>query len=315
MKEGVVFLEKDFWRSLHTKGKRKALFLVCEMMAHAEVHTNVDKETVLEDEDLSQAYNDNGGRFVFDYDTTATDYINSSEIVPLSSVYLVSGEKSSCEEMKTTRGITILNEDSAADNYHIFENREKWIGKNEVHVAGWMSETFKDILAGNWCNSMVVIDPHICKVGRLDKVNENLTTLLDAVLPKTRLSLTFHLSIICELLDQTKGRLLHKKIGNEIKRLRPDLDVKFTLYHSHDIHDRVIVTNSFMLKIGAGFALFNKGRVVNDTTLERFYPFGKKQEYNNRLIRANTIHNKSFSNENLQSFWGDKNNRLFDLVN
>lgn len=317
MKEGVVFLEKTVWFNLRTADKKKSLSAICEMMAHAEVYTNIEKKTLLDDADLFQTYNDNGERFSFVTDPIELDCINLIEIGSLSSVYLVNKDNAFCEKARGELGVTILNDDNINSNHNLFENREKWIGKDEIHAEGWQSDDFKDIFENKWCNSMVVIDKYICKVGNADRLNPNLIKLFNALLPKTPLTLPFHLSIICKMLDQRNGSNLFNDIKKSVEEIRPDLKISLTLYHSHEIHDRVIVTNTYMVKIGAGFALFNKGRAYNETNLELFYPMllGKKQEYYKRLARANNVHIKSYSNNNLQSFWGSNENRLFDLVN
>lgn len=313
MQEGVVFLQRDVWSHLCSKGNSKARGLVCDVMSHSEVHTDVPKESLLEDEDLLQAYTDNGGRFVFDYHDKKDEFVDSVNIIPLCSVFLVENDTLYCDGRSELHGIVVLNKDKLSRNPAFFEKKEVYVSKEKIYKFGWNNDAFSVILKNHKCNTLILFDKYICKDGRIDKMNPNLEKLLLCILPTTISDITFQISIYSEF-DICKGEQIYKEICDCIKNIRPNLRVQLTLYQNKsDIHDRIIVTNTFMIKSGAGFALFKgNGSVVNETNVE-YYPY-KRQEYYQRIKAASEISNHSFANENMRNYWGDKENRLFELA-
>lgn len=311
MEDVAFFLQKDVWAYLNTKGKSILRGQVCNAMAKTAVHTDITKEELAEDEYLFQVWNDSGGRFEFDF-SAEEKYLNSTMAAPLSSTYLVEKDTDFCEKKQLQHGIVVLNEDLLSKDPSFFALKESYIskGKDVKYSKGWEEKEFYSVIGGHHCNALILMDKYICKEGSVSRMNKNLTPLLNVLLP-IKLDIPFQLSIFSEF-DQMKGKQIYQDINDAIHAIRPKLDVQFTLYHTHEIHDRLIVTNAYMIEVGAGFALFKNGVAANETTI-RYCPY-KKPDYFQRLKSAARISRKSDANENFANHWGSKENRLFDLV-
>lgn len=313
MKEGVIFLQKEIWHFLCQKGNARIRGLICDLMSHSEVYTDISKETILDDEDLLQAYNDNGNRFSFNFNETKGKYIDDTSIVPLCSIYLINNDNLFCVGKACLHGIFVFNADLLSKDPKFFEKKEVYIKQDRCYNLGWHDQFFSTILKKHKCNSLILFDKYICKVGNISAMNPNLNILFSLILPETLSDIPFQISIISEF-DISNGNKIYKEIQECIKKNRPKLNVQITLYQNKsDIHDRVLITNTYMLKSGAGFAIFKEnGKPSNDTNLE-YYPY-KREEYYRRIEAACRISQKAFANENFRNYWGAKENRLFDLV-
>ncbi len=312
MKDVVFFLQKDVWAYLNTKGKSILRGQVCNAMAKSAVHTDLTKDELADDEYLFQVWSDNGGRFEFDF-SDKDEYINSTSAAPLSSTYLVETDTDFCEKKLQQQGVTVLNEELLGKDPSFFSLKEGHIskGKDVRYYKGWEEKEFYSVLGGHHSNALVLVDPFICKEGNVYRMNQNLKSLLNVVLPERLDGIPFQLSIFSEF-DQMKGKQIYKEICDTIRGIRPKLELQFTLYHTHEIHDRFILSNAYMIEVGAGFALFNKGVPANETTI-KYCPY-KKPGYYQWLKSMARISRKSEANENFANHWGDKQNRLFELV-
>ena len=267
MNDVAFFLQKDVWAHLNTKGKGILRSGVCDAMSKTAVRTDITKEELADDEYLFQVWNDNGGRFEFDF-STEEDYINSTAAAPLSSTYLVEKDTAFCEKKSKMQGVAVLNKDLLDKNPSFFALKEKYVnkGKDVRYDKGWEETEFQPVLGGHQCNALVLMDKYICKEGSVSRMNKNLKPLLNVLLPEKLDGIPFQLSIFSEF-DQMQGKKIHDEISEVIQAIRPNLDVEFTLYHTHEIHDRLIVTNSYMIEVGAGFALFKNGVAANETKI------------------------------------------------
>lgn len=311
MKDVVFFLQKDVWAYLNTKGKSILRGHVCDAMAKSAVHTDLTKAELADDEYLFQVYNDNGGRFEFDF-SDKDEYINSMSAASLSSTYLVEIDTDFCEKKLQKQGVVVLNEELLGKDPSFFSLKESYVnkGKDIRYKRGWEDKEFHAILGGHHCNALILVDPYICKEGSVSRMNKNLQPLLNMLLPEM-LDIPFQISIFSEF-DQMKGKQVYQEISDAIHAIRPKLDVQFTLYHTHEIHDRLIMTNVYMIEVGAGFALFKNGVAANETKII-YCPY-KKPDYYQRLKSVARISRKSEANENFANHWGTKQNRLFELV-
>ena len=311
MDDVVFFLQKDVWTYLNTKGKSILRGQVCNAMAKSEIHTDMTKEEVGDDEYLFQVWNDSGGRIKFDF-SAEEEYLNSSKAAPLCSTYLVEKDTTFCEKKQLQQGVVVLNEDLLGKDPLFFALKEGYIskGKDVKYSKGWEEKEFYSVIGGHYCNALILMDKYICKEGSVSRMNKNLKPLLKVLLPE-RMDIPFQLSIFSEF-DQTKGKQIYQDIIDTIKEIRTELDFQLTLYHTHEIHDRLILTNAYMIEVGAGFALFKNGVAANETTV-RYCPY-KKPDYYQRLKSVARISRKSETNENFANHWGNKQNRLFELV-
>ena len=109
-----------------------------------------------------------------------------------------------------------------------------------------------------------------------------------------------------------KRQQFYEQIAADLRDIRPQLEVIFTLYDTCKIHDRLVLTNTYMIDVGAGFELFKNGKAVKETTVD--YSPKKDNIYYGWLDLVKKISRKSEANENYANHWGSKENRLFDLV-
>lgn len=312
MKDVVFFLQKEIWGYLKQKTNSRYRAYVCDAMAASKlVHTDFTQDDVDKDDELFQVYKDSGGsRFVFGL-SSKNEYINSTLTAALCSTYLLKEDTGFCEKMQLRQGRAFLNEDLLDKNPSFFEDKDCYISKDLKYEKGWENSELCSVIGNHTCNALILIDPYICTVGNACGMNDNLKSLLNVLLPCS-LNIPFHLSIFTKLTDQTKGKEVYQQISEVFKTIRPLLDVKFTLYSTHDIHDRMVLTNNYMIKVGAGFDLFKNGKAVNETTVD--YSPKKSDIYYRWLKHVTKISRKSEANENYANHWGSKENRLFDLV-
>lgn len=141
-------------------------------------------------------------------------------------------------------------------------------------------------------------------------MSPDLKDILDLVLPQ-RLTIPFHLSVFSEI--NSNGDKIYSEIKDAISSIRSQEfcnNIFFTLSYS-TLHDRFIISNNYCITVGAGFALFNgRNKPQNSTSLKIFFPtaVGKKREYYLWIKKTKEI------NDRQHNCWGDRVNRLFDLV-
>lgn len=268
------------------------------------VHTDFTKEEILNDDDLRQVFQDKG-TIGFGF-SRKDEYINSTLAAPLCSIYLLEENTEFCENKQQRQGRVVLNNALLEKNPSCFEDRKCFISK---YVKGWADEKLISVIGGHHCNSLILIDPFISR--------ENLKPLLNVLLPK-KLDFSFHLSVFTNFSQNKKFVSLYKRqqfyeqIAADLRDIRPQLEVIFTLYDTCKIHDRIVLTNTYMIDVGLGFGLFKNGKAVKETTVD--YSPKKDNIYYGWLKLVTEISRKSEANDNYANYWGSKENRLFDLV-
>ena len=100
-------------------------------------------------------------------------------------------------------------------------------------------------------------------------------------------------------------------------------DFSFNLFSDGQkfFHDRIILTNYFIISCGAGFDLFNRnGCATHTTTVQFIYPFIQRyikwavDNYCNQLDTARELVDTAVNNNFIQQYWGEtKDNRLLLL--
>jgi len=305
MKEGIIFIEKAFWNKINSVRERYSL-LDKLIQSQSAIYTNFHKEEVACDSVLGLVYDDTGGRLYWDKDID--DYIDSEDIVSLASIYLIDNNSLLCDKKSAQRGIIVFN------NSQFFNDNKVFIAPEPIEIDedkrfpyGWKNNLFAPILSNNKCNSIIINDKYLCNKGY---VSPDLKDLLDVILPQ-RIEIPFHLSIFSEV--NSNGDSIFEEIKNAIASIRT-LDfcknILITLCYT-TLHDRFIISNTYFITVGAGFALFNGGKKPQNTTsLKMHYPtaVGKKHEYYLWIKKTCEI------NERTKNYWGDRVNRLFDLV-
>lgn len=305
MKEGIIFIEKKFWNNIVSMRERYGI-LDKLIRSQSAIYTNFQKEEVACDTILGLVYDDTGGRLYWDKDIN--DYIDSEDIVSLASIYLTDNDFSLCDKKSAQRGIIIFNNSQFSNDKKVFNAPEPMdIDEDKRFPLGWKNNLFAPILSNNKCNSIIINDKYLCNKGYM---SPDLKVLLDMILPQ-KIEIPFHLSIFSEV--NSNGDAIYQEIVNAIISVRSAEfcnNTLLTLCYS-TLHDRFIVSNTYCITVGAGFALFNGGKKPkNSTSLKIFYPtaVGKKQEYNLWIRKTSEI------NERTLNYWGKKVNRLFDLI-
>lgn len=305
MKEGIIFIEKAFWNKISSIRERYAI-LDKLIRSQSAIYTNFQKEEISRDTILGIIHDETGGRLY--WNKNINDYFDAEDIVSLSSIFLTEGDAITISKKSTQRGIVIFNNDYFSIDNKVFYNLDPLpIDEDKRYYLGWKNEQFAPFLANNKCNSIIINDKYLCDKGYM---SPDLKDILDLVLPK-KLRIPFHLSVFSKV--NSNGDAIYQDIKDTIKAIRsPEFceNTLLTLCYS-TYHDRFIVSNNYYITVGAGFALFNGGKKpMNTTTIQIYYPtaVGKRTEYNLWIKKCLEI------NERTKNYWGDKVNRLFDLV-
>lgn len=305
MKEGMIFIEKAFWTQLNSVRERYA-FLDKLIHSQSDIYTNYNKEEVSCDTILGLIFEETGGRLY--WGRNINDYIDSDDIASMSSIYLTDENSVFCDGISLRRGIVVLNSIRFSEDEKVFSGPIIIpIDEDTKYYRGWKNEKFEPLLSSNRCNSIIINDKYLCNKGY---VNQDLKDLLDILLPH-KMEITFHLSIFSEV--NSNGDNIYQDIKQTLSSIRSTdfcSNTLLTLYYS-TLHDRFIISNTFYITVGAGFALFNgRNRALNSTSLKFFYPtaVGNKMEYYLWLKKTKEVA------ERTQNFWGDRTNRLFELV-
>ncbi len=305
MKEGVIFVEKAFWTNLNSERDRYA---ISDKLIHSQsdIYTNFNKEEISGDIFLGSIHDETGGRLY--WDKKIEDYFESDDIIPLASIYLTGMDAMVCDGKSIQKGIIVFNNSHFSNDHKVFSTPEPIaIDEDIKYYSGWKNEMFAPILSKNICNSIIINDKYLCNKGYM---NPDLKDILDVVLPKS-LAIPFHLSIFSEV--NSNGDKIYQEIADAISSIRSSDFCKkllLTLCYS-TLHDRFIISNNYCITVGAGFALFNgRNKPQNTTSLEIFFPtaVGKKMKYYLWIKKAKEINDRPIN------YWGNRDNRLFELV-
>lgn len=161
-------------------------------------------------------------------------------------------------------------------------------------------------------NAMVIIDPYI--IAETTTYEKNLYDILDTLLPE-EVAMRYDLTIITHDAKE-KWQDRYDKIDSHIKEKKPKLKYNFNILNDVDkkFHDRVILTNYYMIMCGAGFDLFDKdGRANKTTTSSLIHPFFQKHikwatdNFTNQLEIAKHM------KDTVSSYGNNSENRLFNI--
>lgn len=305
MKEGVIFIEKAFWKKLDS-AKERYNVLDKLIQSQSDIYTNYNKEEITCDSILTLIYDDTGGRLY--WDKNINDYIDNEDIISLSSIYLTDKDSILCDGKSIQHGIVVFNNIQFRRDEKVFSTiNQVPIDEDIKYKDGWKNKIFDSILLNNRCNAIIINDKYLCNKGY---VNPDLKNLLDIILPQ-KLKIPFHLSIFSEI--NSNGDEIYEDIKNTISSIRSQdfyRNTLLTLCYS-TLHDRFIISNTYCITVGAGFNLFNgRNKPQNSTSLKIFYPtaVGNKTEYNLWIKKTKEV------NERNNNYWGERVNRLFELV-
>ena len=203
---------------------------------------------------------------------TGKDYRQSSQEA-LHSVYLSSLNKIERAELSSTLGIIVLGKQDVIQFLNQHEERTIAIPKGN-HYSSWNEIDFPE--HAKHSNSMIIVDNYI--LDDTTKIRNNICSLLDILLPN-KTTVEYHI-LLFGILKGTKKSLTEKDaerrfqlLDNEIKRIRPQLKYKLSIFNSKDFHDRIIITNNVWIDCGGGFDLFNNGKACKRTNIRFAFPF------------------------------------------
>ena len=349
MTKRLIYLQFGFWKKLRNNDsvEDKRLFwdlygaLECSnIIADIPVNEWVDDKDDLLFYLLQNSvdgYDTKIEQYVPEKIQNALDFTKEQPIENSCAVYLLDEDIQICEKFSKKLGVLCLNSDMIKEQRFVRGNAVMY-EKDEAYDE---FEKCKSLLSSP-CNSMILIDPYI--VFNKLSIDKNLIPLLDKVLPPEPKKLddqntAFHLSILSQtnecFMGKYKDKLRYKEIyeyiHKEIKKIRPKMKILFSLYHINttgngdgDFHSRHILTNCLLVNSEDGFDIFKNKQ--NEYTKRREIVSGKhaRLEFlyptlidNRRLDAANYYRWIKLSATNCidnNLCWGDKENRLFDLV-
>jgi len=235
----------------------------------------------------------------------------------LEAVYLTCESIELCKEIENFYGIKVICIANFFDNENLFVDHAEPIELGDKSHTDWrFLGTFK-----HHCNTLAIVDNYILK----DKsvIIENLIPILDYLLPQ-KLKIPFQISIFAvkELKHgpNLNFKSFHEFISDEIKRIRPELNFNLGIFQlRNEFHDRNLITNYIFIDSGGGFDLFKKKKAIHQTKVAGFYPSfvpnmkqGGIQLYFQVRKSLKKIHHNACQTEFLTTYWGDKENRLFE---
>lgn len=324
MKAKVIYLQSAFWKQL--KADTSIAGLQCMMNVY-EAITEANLRTDIEDEVW-----DNDPFLVLlwkRYLTSQSDIELFEEITidnlgenaeDLSAVYLINDSDTKCDSLGIQHGVVAINSVDMPRKEHLFKGDGFLLKKNATRYEDRYLQ-FRSKLCYP-CNAMILIDPYI--LTREQNIDNNLFSLLDALLPNRKLQWVFQIAIFSMIGDKNQdaanGESSYNRIKNLITALRKGLDFDLTLYaisHSEEFHSRMIITNNVLLSAADGFEVFKEDGKANknakfDIVMPRLVG-DSRQDMSNYLRWIKVAKDRSKRQSDTQ-YWGSRENRLFDLV-
>ena len=324
MKAKVIYLQSAFWKQL--KADTSIAGLQCMMNVY-EAITEANLRTDIEDEIW-----DNDPFLVLlwkRYLTSQSDIELFEEITidnlgenaeDLSAVYLINDNDTKCHSLGIQHGVVAINSVEMPRKEHLFKGDGFLLKKNAIRYEDRYLQ-FKSKLCYP-CNAMILIDPYI--LTKEQNIDNDLFSLLDALLPNRKLQLVFQIAIFSMIGDKNQdaanGESSYNRIKNLITALRKGLDFDLTLYaisHSEEFHSRMIITNNVLLSAADGFDVFKDDGKANknakfDIVMPRLVG-DSRQDMSNYLRWIKVAKDRSKRQSDTQ-YWGARENRLFDLV-
>lgn len=349
MTKRLIYLQSGFWKKIRKcdNVEDKRLFWnLYGALECSNIKADISSSEWAEDKDdllyylIQSSYDGNGTKIGFcatENIQEALDFTKEQPVENLCAVFLLDEETKVCQDRSKELGVLCLNSDMIKE--HKFVR-----GDAVMYEKGEIFDRFDKCKTdlSSPCNSIILIDPYI--LFNKWSVELNLIPLLDKCLPPNPKSqdeqkIDFHLSILSQtnecFIGKYKDKLRYEKIYDyvkeEIKKIRPNMILKFTLYHINttgngdgDFHSRHLVTNCMLVNSEDGFDFFENKK--NEYTgkwetvsgkharLEFLYP----TLLDNRRLDADNYYRwiKLSANNTIDNSlcWGDKVNRLFDLI-
>ena len=324
MKANVIYMQSAFWK--HLKADTSIAGLQCmmsvyEAITEANLRTDIEDEVWDNDPYLSllwKRYLSNQSDIEL-FEEISIDKIGENA-EDLSAVYLINGGDTECESLGIQHGVVAINNVDMSRKEYLFKGDGFLLKKNVIRYEDRYLQ-FKSKLYYP-CNAMILIDPYI--LTKEQNIDNNLFSLLDAILPNRKLQSVFQIAIFSLIgeknQDAANGERSFIRIKNLITALRKGLNFDLTLYaisHSEEFHSRMIITNNVLLSAADGFEVFKDDCKANknakfDIVMPRLVG-DSRQDMSNYLRWIKVAKNRSIRQSETQ-YWGSRENRLFDLV-
>ena len=258
----------------------------------------------------------------------------------LNAVFLSCESSDVCRKAMQDYGIIVMSPDTIND--FDFFTIDQGVALRKEEESNWnvCLSSGHEIVP---CNAMILVDNYI--LNNKDGFEENIKQILNAIIPqKLHESITFQFMIFTTLSSDSgrntyNCRLRLKQVTEILEELRPEIKFATSIVKcSRDkFHDRTIISNNLYISCGGGFDLFRNGEAKKTTTINQINPFfnthtkWSKKAYSNLLNDAKSVLCNAISSDermtenketngyhldldNLRNVFGEKHNRLIDLV-
>lgn len=350
MTKRLIYLQSGFWKKIRSSNSVEDKRLFWDLYGALEccdIVANIPDSEWSEDKDdllyyLLQNSADGFGtkikRNAPELIQDALDFKKEQSPRNLCAAYLLDADTKTCEGHSSQLGVLCLNTEMIKE--HRFVR-----GDAVMYEKGEIYDRFnkcKTQLAAP-CNSMIIIDPYILMKKR--SIDLNLIPLLNICLPpepenEEDQKVEFHLSILSQTNECKKGyetpfrgKEIYDYVYEEIRKIRPKMKMKISLTHinttgngSGDFHSRHLLTNCMLVNSEDGFDFFENSK--NKFTKKWETVSGKHVRL--EFVYPTLIDNRRLDAENYYRWikisadnpfnnsdslrWGDKENRLFALV-
>jgi hypothetical protein len=348
MTKRLIYLQSGFWdkiRKCDSVEDKRLFWDLYGALECSNIKTDILSDEWAEDKDdllyylLQSSYDGNGTKIGFcatDFIYDALDFTKEQPVENLCAAFLLDAETRECKVHSEELGVLCLNAKTIKEHRFVRGDAVMY-EKGETYDR---FEKCKTQLASP-CNSMILIDPYILSTKR--DVELSLIPLLDRCLPPDPVNqdnqkIEFHLSILSQTngcKEKYKEDLRFEEIYDyvlaEIKKIRPKLRMKFSLYHTNttgngdgDFHSRHLLTNCMLVNSEDGFNYFENKRNQYTKKWETISGKHARLEFlyptliDNRRLDADNYYRwiKLSANNGIDNplCWGDKENRLFELV-
>jgi len=252
---------------------------ICKSDIHIDINISQLKEKMADNDSLKRLWKKHVGGYC---DLSCDgDCFPEVEKIPkesitdayLRSVFFSCMNYDNCKSIMEKYGIMIFNTDSIMTSDYLFKDCGMAVKKGD-HSKKHCWENLREHIM-HPCNSLIIVDNYV--LSDTKKIDENLMSILDLLIPRKKLDIPFHLSIYTfDMKNQAKNRYidLKRKILNARKDWTED-NIKISVYKCgrDDFHDRAIITNNMWISCGGGFDLLSRGISSKTTTISICYPF------------------------------------------
>lgn len=327
MNPQVIYLQSEFWTKLREDTSiagLRCLMDVYDAITASFLKTDISDEVWDEDEFLVLLWKKyTSGQAEIDLYEKLEIEEPEENAEDLSAVYLLNGDVSLSDSLAAQYGVLAINASDMPRKNYLFKGDGFLLKKyNKIEDNRYDKRflQFKSQISYP-CNSMILIDPYI--LAKSQNIDNNLSYLLDALLPNKCLKVPFLLSIfsmVGETGDARDGKKVYDTIVNLISALRKGLKFSLTLYaigKSEEFHSRMIITNNVLFSAEDGFNIFKEnGQSGKNAKFDIVMPrlVGNHRQDMSNYLRWIKVTKERSAKQPESMLWGARENRLFDLV-